>query len=340
MRNLKSFLFAASSLLALGGCTQTVKEAVDKILPVDAEFLKPTIDPNSVPDAKPVSEAASRYGNAESYEHEGQRYFLLPSAKGYRDRGLAVWYPTERHGTETANKEIYDQYQMTAAHKTLPIPSYVRVTNLANQKSVVVRVNDRGPWGKDQIIELSYIAAAKLDMLASKPGSVEVLALAGPNMSAAATRHPGQLHSTPAIRSQALPHREIKGQAITPKTPRPDQHSSTQATKQTPSASTAPHRASRPAPRPLSNQQTPQSDQPRPGYYVQVGAFSKRENAARLKARLARAETGTLWVYPGPSQHGTLYRVQIGPFASLTAAKRTQAVVRELGIHSPKLVEH
>ncbi len=366
MRHQKSILLIGLCLLTLSACTKSVKEAVDRILPVDASFLRPTIDPASVPDAKPINEPLSKHGNPENYEHDGQRYFLLPSAKGYIDRGLGTWYPTTRHGTATANQEIYDQYQMTAAHKTLPIPSYVQVTNLANQRTIVVRINDRGPWARDQIIELSYIAAAKLDMLGDKHTSVEVKALSGPNNK---LRHLASTASNPTsmVRSQPLPHKKPQAQPLTQPLPptksihnkapllsvgeenspasnttaasiKKSQHPTTRPVS-SPSIKEAQPR-SQPQSRPLSTQQAPRSNKPEAGYYVQVGAFSRRENAARLKVRLAKAELGTLQIFAGPSQHGTLHRVQIGPFSSLKSAKRSQAVVRELGIRRPKLVEY
>ena len=124
---------------------------------------------SDVRDAVPRYEPRSPYGNGPVYEVLGKRYTVMPSSKGYQERGVASWYGTKFHGNLTSNREVYDMYQMTAAHKTLPLPTYVRVRNLRNDKSVVVRVNDRGPFVHNRIIDLSYAAAMKLDI---EPASV------------------------------------------------------------------------------------------------------------------------------------------------------------------------
>ena len=119
---------------------------------------------DAVPDAVPRVEPRSGRGNPVSYEVFGKRYTLLPTAEGYKERGVASWYGPDFHSLPTSSGEPYDMYAMTAAHKTLPIPAYARVTNLANGRSVVVRINDRGPFVDNRIIDLSYAAAWKLDM--------------------------------------------------------------------------------------------------------------------------------------------------------------------------------
>ncbi|MES2684004.1 MAG: septal ring lytic transglycosylase RlpA family protein [Pseudomonadota bacterium] len=130
-------------------------------------------DVADVPDAVPVDEPRSRYGNPETYDALGAQYRVLKKTPpGYREHGRASWYGKKFHGRRTANGEIYDMFKMTAAHKTLPLPSYVRVTSKANGRSVVVRVNDRGPFHPGRIIDLSYAAAVRLDLL--KHGSAEV----------------------------------------------------------------------------------------------------------------------------------------------------------------------
>jgi rare lipoprotein A len=154
------------------GCstTKTVFE------PQDSAPARP-IDVSSIPDAVPRPEPRSRYGNPESYVVYGQRYYTLPSSKGYSERGMASWYGTKFHGKRTSSGEPYDLYGMTAAHKTLPLPTYVKVTNLQNGRSVTVKVNDRGPFHDDRIIDLSYTAAAKLGILGNGTGRVEVRAI-------------------------------------------------------------------------------------------------------------------------------------------------------------------
>jgi rare lipoprotein A len=130
-----------------------------------------------VPDAVPRIEPRSRNGNPPFYDVFGIRYFVLSSSVGYRERGVASWYGPGFHKVRTSTGEPYDMYGMTAAHKTLPLPAYVQVTNLQNGRSVVVRVNDRGPFVGNRIIDLSYTAAAKLDMLRDGTAIVEVRAV-------------------------------------------------------------------------------------------------------------------------------------------------------------------
>ena len=130
-------------------------------------------DVANVPDAVPIDEPRSKYGNPDSYDALGQHYTIFQQTpKGFREKGRASWYGKKFHGLRTANGEAYDMFKMTAAHKTLPLPSYARVTNLENGRSVVVRINDRGPFHRGRIVDLSYAAAAKLDLL--HHGSAEV----------------------------------------------------------------------------------------------------------------------------------------------------------------------
>ena len=133
--------------------------------------------PEIPPDAVPRREPKSRYGNSPVYEVLGKRYAVMNSSKGYTERGVASWYGKKFHGNLTSNREPYDMYAMTAAHKSLPLPTYVRVRNLSNNKSVVVRVNDRGPFVHNRIIDLSYSAARKLDMIKTGTSLVEVEAI-------------------------------------------------------------------------------------------------------------------------------------------------------------------
>lgn len=137
----------------------------------------PPRDIAAIPDAVPQVEPRSRSGNPVMYEVFGKRYYVLGTAEGYREQGIASWYGPDFHARATSSGEPYDMYAMTAAHKTLPLPTYVRVTNLANGRSIVVRVNDRGPFVANRIIDLSYTAAHKLDMVRAGTAMVEVEAL-------------------------------------------------------------------------------------------------------------------------------------------------------------------
>lgn len=136
-----------------------------------------SVDVSRVPDAVPKYEERSKYGNPPSYEVLGKRYYVLDSSKGFVERGIASWYGKKFHGRRTSSGETYDMYAMTAAHKHLPLPTYVEVTNLENNRRVVVKVNDRGPFHANRIIDLSYTAAAKLGIINNGTGLVEVRAI-------------------------------------------------------------------------------------------------------------------------------------------------------------------
>ena len=133
--------------------------------------------PDLPDDAVPRPEPRSKYGNGPVSDVLGKRYTGRPSADGDRERGVASWYGKKFHGNLTSSREPYDMYAMTAAHKTLPLPTYVRVRNLRNDKSIIVRVNDRGPFVHNRIIDLSYSAALKLDMVTDGTSLVEVTAI-------------------------------------------------------------------------------------------------------------------------------------------------------------------
>ncbi len=132
------------------------------------------VDLSHVPDAVPREEVRTIAGNKNPYTVLGKTYHLMDDETGYKERGVASWYGQKFHGRKTSNGETYDMYAMTAAHKTLPIPSYVRVTNLANKRQVVVRVNDRGPFHGNRIIDLSYAAAQRLGFAGQGTAQVEV----------------------------------------------------------------------------------------------------------------------------------------------------------------------
>lgn len=131
----------------------------------------------AIPNAVPRIEPRAAHGNPPFYKVDGKRYYVLATAAGYDATGVASWYGPAFDGLRTSDGERYDMYGMTAAHKTLPLPCYVRVTNLENGRSIVVKVNDRGPFVANRLIDLSYVAAAKLDMLARGTALVEVKAI-------------------------------------------------------------------------------------------------------------------------------------------------------------------
>ncbi len=156
--------------LALGGCSVGSGTNTDGP-PTDGARTASALD------AVPRAEPKSRYGNPPSYVVFGERYFVLDSADGFVERGVASWYGKKFHGRRTSSGETYDMYAMTAAHKSLPLPTYVQVTNLQNHRQLILRVNDRGPFHDNRIIDLSYTAASKLDIVRNGTGLVEVRAL-------------------------------------------------------------------------------------------------------------------------------------------------------------------
>jgi len=222
----------------------------------------------AIPDAVPRIEPRSRFGNPPFYDVLGHRYYVLPSARGYVARGVASWYGPTFHGVRTAIGEPYDMYGMTAAHKTLPLPCYVRVTNLRNGKSVIVRVNDRGPFVANRLIDLSYTAALKLDMVREGTTLVEVRAIT-----------PGE---------------------------------------------------------PSSSELTRASEAPSPELYVQAGAFSVESNAQHLLATLRAAGFANAFVLARP-ERSRLYRVRIGPVATVPEYDALIARLEKLGIRDARL---
>ncbi len=134
-------------------------------------------DVSKIPDAVPKKEPRSKSGNPSSYVVFGKRYYVMKSARGYKERGIASWYGSKFHGKRTSSGEPYDMHGMTAAHKTLPLPTYVKVTNLKNGRQVIVKVNDRGPFHDNRIIDLSHTAAIKLGIKGTGTGLVEVEAI-------------------------------------------------------------------------------------------------------------------------------------------------------------------
>ncbi|MFD2229329.1 septal ring lytic transglycosylase RlpA family protein [Alkalimarinus sediminis] len=157
---------------AIVGCSAPSRYSMDTDAAPDREF-----DVSELPDPVPVYEPKSRGGNMSSYKVWGKTYHVLPTAEGYKERGGASWYGAKFHGHKTSNGETYNMYEMSAAHKSLPLPTYAKVTNLDNGRSVIVRINDRGPFHEGRIIDLSYAAAKKLGYYSSGIAHVEVEAI-------------------------------------------------------------------------------------------------------------------------------------------------------------------
>lgn len=198
-----------------------------------------TFDASGVPDAVPAWEPLSRQGNKSPYRVRGIEYHLADVSKGFSETGIASWYGLKFHGELTSNGETYNMYAMSAAHKHLPIPSYVRVTNLDNKRSVVVRVNDRGPFHQGRVIDLSYAAATKLGYAKKGTARVRVDIIKPENLNAdsvssafksdrishfiqvaafsqkkSAERLLAQLNTIPALPSKFVASQQLEGRSI------------------------------------------------------------------------------------------------------------------------------
>ncbi|MBA2654283.1 MAG: septal ring lytic transglycosylase RlpA family protein [Gammaproteobacteria bacterium] len=164
------FTWLVFVILLVTGCSTMSKKECDNAPPR-------SINCEKIPNAHPQTEPLCRYGNPECYDVDGQKYYVLKTAQGYCKTGLASWYGTKFHGRNTSSREPYNMFAMTAASRNLPLPTYVEVTNLENGKTIVVKVNDRGPFKSDRIIDLSYAAASKLGFANKGTANVQVKAI-------------------------------------------------------------------------------------------------------------------------------------------------------------------
>jgi len=319
----------------LSGCSGTGDKVPEKL--------------SDIPDAKPKVEPKSKYGNPKSYVVFGRRYYTKASSKGYVERGLASWYGKKFHGRKTSNGERYNMYAMTAAHKSLPLPTYVRVTNLTNRRSTVVRVNDRGPFHGKRIIDLSYSAARKLGMAAKGVAMVEVRAIDPGNPKSDQQHGFFTTDDTPAAETRA--RRKIAAQktpAVARPAPRPEK-TATRVVKTKPSGAPTKGTSGRvadtaepPAPQPKAAAFTTKEKPgptPRSSLYLQVGAFGSRVNAEHLRRRLVNRIPEQIRIHT-PDDNGTpWYKVQVGPLASRQSAGSLSRRLASLGLKGAHIVE-
>jgi rare lipoprotein A len=283
----------------------------------------------------PRIEPRSRYGNPPFYDVFGKRYYVLSSSVGYWERGVASWYGPGFHKVRTSTGEPYDMYGMTAAHKTLPLPAYVRVTNLQNGRSVVVRVNDRGPFVGNRIIDLSYTAAAKLDMLRNGTALVEVRAI-DPS-----TPLPVITASTGAPVTVAVPL--AAATAVTAAPPAttvlpaaPPATAAAAATGAVPSTAPAAVALAAVAPTTTVPTTTP-SAAGSSTLFIQAGAFSDPANAERLAEKLRGGSYGKVFVRDDQIAGRRMYRVRIGPVPDVAEFDRVVAALERAGINDAHL---
>ncbi len=266
--------------------------------PAGSNVPVPPPDVFAIPDAVPRVEPRARRGNPPFYEVFGKRYHVLASSEGHVERGTASWYGPGFHAASTSMGEPYDMYAMTAAHKTLPLPAYAEVTNLRNGRKVIVRINDRGPFVGDRIIDLSYTAAAKLDMLraGTAPVEVRVISAQAPHVAAAQ-------NAPVAAPATALPPPAIAPPAIAP------------PAVAAPSATPPPGDA----------------------MYIQAGVFADHENARRRLESLLAAGIELASLDELQRDGRALHRVRVGPLASVEEFDLRMRRLRELGIEDARL---
>ena len=228
------------------------------------------LDPENIANAVPKVVHRSRYGNPESYVVHGRRYHVLKDNRGYLERGIASWYGTKFHGRRTSSGELYDMYKMTAAHKSLPLPTYAQVINLRNGRDIIVKINDRGPFHENRIIDLSYAAATKLGILSEGTGLVEVRVI-----------DPGQSEHSAELPPNISLHQNL---------------------------------------------------------FIQVGAFLNRPNADRLSQNLSRSLNRSVRVKQAGTVQKPVFRVQIGPLASIDQADALTPILNKEGISEMHIV--
>ena len=299
--------------ILFGGCSTPVKSPSEL---------------SSTPDPAPQAEPPSRTGNPPSYEVFGKRYYVMNTSSGYRERGLASWYGKDFHGKKTSSGTPYDMYAISAAHKSLPIPAYVRVTHLENGRSIVVRVDDRGPFVDGRIIDLSYAAAAKLGIVEQGTAPVEVVALPPYQYL------PGHGPNTPALaQNTPIPATDFR---IAPKpgfTPIASQVTAGHDS-QTMRSSRVSQARTNTVDRVFTNAQ-PMHGQPLISCYVQIGAFAERRNAEILQSRLSGRLGRVVRIDSG---NDNLHRVRIGPLRDVSEAEMLSMELATLGIDKPRIV--
>lgn len=293
--------------IAVAGCSSTGgRKKGGGYYKDDGPDANPPSNLDQVPDAVPRIEPYASGANR-PYVVFGQRYVPDTSGQPYKKRGIASWYGKKFHGNSTSIGESYDMYAMTAAHTTLPIPSYARVTSLVNGKTVVVRVNDRGPFHSDRIMDLSYVAAYKLGIIG--PGSGQVVV-------------------------EAIPQDEIRRLASqgAPAAPAPEPASAIGSTPVLAPAAAAPVALLADPPTAPAPGSAPVRQAPAGGggnVYLQVGAFSQPANAQSLVSRI-NTQLGAEGAPPASvEQANNLYRVRIGPYPDRQSALNAVPVVSD-----------
>lgn len=276
------------------------------------------VDVSKIPDATPTVHTGNYKANP--YTVLGKTYFPIQDSRNYRAEGTASWYGTKFHGQNTANGEVYDLYGMSAAHKTLPLPAYVRVTNLDNKRVVVLRVNDRGPFYSDRIIDLSYAAAKKLGYAESGTARVRVEGIDPQQWWAQRGQAAPMVLQQPQV-AQAKPLPVSTGR-VEQWTPPPQQHAAAVVPVQVASNNT------------INNSAISQNG----GLFLQVGAFANPDAAELLRSKLSTMVSAPVFISSIVRNQQTLHRVRLGPIGSQGEAQQMQDSVRLANLGQAKVV--
>ena len=275
------------------------------------------VDVSRIPDATPTLHTGAYKANP--YTVLGKTYFPMSESKRYVASGTASWYGTKFHGQNTANGEVYDLYGMSAAHKTLPLPSYVKVTNLDNNRTVILRVNDRGPFYSDRIIDLSYAAAKKLGYAESGTARVKVEGIDPQEWWAQRGRPAPLMLNQPQVVAQAsAPAISASTGTVEQYTPPPQQHAAPAA--------------------PLQVEAKKNVSGPAAGLFLQVGAFANPDAAELLRSKLSGMVRAPVFVSSIARNQQTLYRVRLGPIDTQGEAQQLQDSVRSANLGQPSVV--
>lgn len=254
------------------------------------------VDVSKIPNAKPKSEHLAKSGNMSVYRVRGQNYHVMATSKNYQERGIASWYGMKFHRQRTSSGEPYDLLAMTAAHKTLPLPTYVEVTNIKNGRKIIVKVNDRGPFKPNRIIDLSYVAAKKLGMTGHGTALVDVKAIDPNEAFSHRSLWAHNNHPSPSINLNNNLNNNTHRLAVNKKY----SHQHIQNKTKT--------------------------------MYIQVGAYNNKQTAEKIKTRLGTVVSSPIQITHLAKQPKSLYRVNIGPIKDVATADTIKKKLRAIGI--------
>ncbi len=350
---LKKLLITTLTLVIIQGCSLGYRSK-----PKSEQFPPGDPTPHKLP--------LSRYGNPKSYEVFGVDYYLLASNQRYTKRGVASWYGDKFHGKRTSSGEPYNMYAMTAAHKTLPIPVYAQVTNLENGRKVIVKINDRGPFVKNRLIDLSYAAAIKLGVVAKGTARVEVTTVIPSSTNIAIPAAAKKETSKQQTVNQNIPLKSVAIKSIYTEpvpaslpafTPTPIklpiakiipiQTATVVATSSTPSkvaprsALMAPAKTSAAVPAPQSSKPIASNTKepaPSANYFIQIGAFNDKPNALRLIERVKLHNDENFTIETVSSGKKQIHKVKIGPIHSIEKAELIMDEMKDFEINNPRLI--